>query len=189
MSEVIGLKEFIRKLDAVASAHDRLPSEVATIAVNFSKERFRDQAWLDTSRQPWKPLARKRAGKKRSQHVLVDKGYLKRSIRKIVANSNTIIIGTDAPYAEIQNNGGIIRKTVSVKQHRVKSHTRKSYTRTRDGRTERIRPQLVASHTVGSHTRRMNTRIPARPFIGQSEALERRIYMHIYYRYESALKK
>lgn len=189
MTEVKGLKEFFKKMDAVASAYNKVPNEIAVIAVNFSKERFRDQAWLDNSREPWKQRSRKRSGKKRSQTLLVDKGRLKRSIRKIHADQNSVIIGTDVPYAEIHNNGGTIKEVVIVRQHTVKAHKRKAYSRQRAGRSERIKSQLIKSHSVKTHKRRMNTRIPARPFIGKSEALERRIFMHVYYKFDDVLKK
>ena len=188
MSEVNGLNGFLKKMDAIASAYNRIPTEVATIAVNFSKERFIDQAWLNTTRKPWAQRKRNRPGKKRSQTLLVDTGRLKRSIRKIHASQNLVIIGTDVPYAEIHNNGGTINKTVTVRQHTVKSHKRKAYSRQRAGRTERIKAQLINSHSVKTHRRKMNTDIEPRPFIGQSEALNRRIFMHVYYKLNDLLK-
>ena len=175
----VDITEFARKLDAVTKAYSRIPAEVATIAVNFSKERFRDQAWLDETKQSWKPRKRRRAGgKKRSQTLLVNTGRLKRSIRKISADTNAIIIGTDVPYAQIHNEGGTINETVTVKTHRRRAHTRK-----RDKRVE-----TVKEHTVNSHTRKMNTKIPERPFIGNSATLKKRIILHITARFSAALK-
>lgn len=169
MSKVEGLQEFMQKMDNVTKAYNRIPSEVAAIAVNFSKERFRDQAWLDVNREPWKPRARRRDGKTRSQTLLVDKGYLKRSIRKILANHERVIIGTDAPYAQIQNDGGRIKQMVTVRSH----------SRTRKARIFKVR----------SYARKMNLTIPARPFLRASEALNRRIFIHVYTRFEDALIK
>lgn len=176
----VDTSDFFRKVDAVIAAHRKLPNEVAAIAVNFSKERFREQAWLDKTKEPWKPRKqRRRGGQKKSQTLLVNKGRLKRSIRKISANENTIIIGTDVPYARIHNEGGTIKETVTVK-----AHGRKQYTRRRKGRKE-----VVRAHNVGTHTRRMNTNIPARPFLGKSYVLERRIYYHITAQFMRALRK
>lgn len=190
MSEVDGLKEFLKRIDAVADTYNRIPNEVAIIAVNFTKERFRDQAWLDRSREPWKERSKKRPGKKRSQTLLIDKGRLKRSIRKVFVSQNLIIIGTDVPYAKAQNDGF----TGTVNQH-VKAHERaktkfgvasrkslKKSTRIEYGRVR------VGTIKVRSFNRKIRQNIPARPFIGASEALERRIFMHIYYRFEETLK-
>jgi len=189
MTEVKGVKEFFKKMDAVAAAYDKLPNEVAAIAVKFSKDRFRSQSWLDYTEKKWPPRVRRRKGKRRSQTLLVDKGYLKRSVRKIVANQNVVIIGSDAPYAQIQNDGGTIKETVTVSQHTRHEYKRKAYTRKRAGRTERIKSTIIKSHTVKSHRRKMNVTIPARKFLGQSNALEQQLVDHIKNRFDEALNK
>lgn len=191
MAEVRGLKEFLRKMDAVSKVYKRMPNDIAIIAVNFSKERFRDQAWLDRTREPWKQRSRKREGKKRSQTLLIDKGRLKRSIRKVLVSPNLIIIGTDVAYAQAQNDGFKGTVTQNVKSYKrgltkfgvtgrkaLKRSTRIEFGRVRTGTT-----------TVRAHKRTIHQNIPARPFIGQSEALERRIFMHVYYKFEEVLKK
>ena len=191
MTDVKGLKEFLAKMDAVASAYNRMPNEIAIIAVNFTKERFRDQAWLDHTREPWKERSRKREGKKRSQTLLIDKGRLKRSIRKVLVSQDLIIIGTDIPWAQALNDGfkGIVRQN-------VKSYTRAltkfGITGRKEGkRSSRVEFGRVRTGTtrVKAHRRTIHQNIPARPFIGQSEALERRIFMHVYYKFEEILKK
>jgi len=189
MSEVLGLRDFMRKMEAVSKAYDRMPNEIAAIAVKFSKDRFRDQAWLDTTRHPWKQRASSRPGKRRSQTLLVDKGRLKRSIRKISASPTRVVIGTDVAYAQIHNEGGTLNSVVTVRQHNVKSYRRKAYTRQRAGRSESIKAQNIRGHSVKTHQRKMNTRIPARPFIGQSEALERQLLTHIINRFEEAFNR
>ena len=183
------ISDFEKKIDALLSTYKKLPTEIATIAVNFSKERFRDQAWLDKTKSKWKPRKTKRGRTgKRSQTLLVDTGRLKRSIRKIKATPKQVIIGTDVPYAQIHNDGGTINKSVNVKSHVIKSHRRKSHTRERKGRTEKIKAQTVKAYTVKAHTRKMNTKIPARRFIGNSYTLTRRIELHITARFMRALK-
>ena len=39
------ITELSRRFEAVNQAYRNIPSEIAAIAVNFSKERFRKQAW------------------------------------------------------------------------------------------------------------------------------------------------
>ena len=188
-NRIVDISDFTRKLDSVLNTYKKLPTEIATIAVNFSKERFRDQAWLDTSKTKWKPrkTQRGRSGR-RSQTLLVDTGRLKRSIRKIKATPDQVIIGTDVPYAEIHNEGGTINKTVSVKSHIIKSHRRKAHTRTRKGRSEKVKAQTVKAYTVKAHSRKMNLKIPSRRFMGKSYTLTRRIELHITARFMRALK-
>jgi phage gpG-like protein len=188
MGRKVDISNFTKRLDSVLNTYKKTPSEIATLAVNFSKERFRDQAWLDETKHNWKPKKKRRGGAKRSQTLLVDTGRLKRSIRKIKATPNQVIIGTDVPYAEIHNEGGEIKKTVNVKSHAVKSHRRKSHTRTRDGRTEKVKEHTVTSHIVTAHTREMNLKIPSRRFLGNSYTLSRRIELHITSRFMKALK-
>lgn len=185
----VSTSEFTRRLDAVLDAYKKLPTEIATVAVNFSKDRFREQAWLDSTKQSWAPLANKRNRKgRRSQTILVDTGRLKRSIRKVKVTQNQIIIGTDVPYAEIHNEGGEIKKTVTVKSHQVGSHRRRAYTRTRDGRSENVQAQTVRSYVVKSHTRKMNLKIKSRRFLGNSDRLSRRIVTLVTIRFNNALK-
>lgn len=189
MANNVDMTSFTRRLDAVLQTYQRLPTEIATIAVNFTKERFREQAWLDRTKHNWVPRKniRGRSGR-RSQTLLVNKGRLKRSIRKIKATPDEVIIGTDVEYAEIHNEGGRIDGTVNVKAHTIKSHRRKAHTRTRAGRTEKIKSQTVRSFTIKAHTRKMNTKIPSRRFIGESFTLIRRIELHTIARFRKALR-
>jgi phage gpG-like protein len=99
--------------------------------------------------------------------LLLKTGRLKRSIRKISATTDRIIIGTDVPYAQIHNEGGTINTTVTVRAH----------TRTRRGRSENVR----------GHSRRMNLNIPQRQFLGNSQVLQQRIFSHITARFNSVL--
>lgn len=189
MSNRVNISEFTRRLDSVLETYRRLPPEIAVIAVNFSKERFRDQAWLDETKHKWKPrkTQRGRTGR-RSQTLLVDTGRLKRSIRKIKATTEQVIIGTDVPYAEIHNEGGEINKTVNVKSHVIKSHRRKAHSRNRNGRSERVKAQTIKAYTVKAHTRKMNLKIPSRRFMGNSYTLARRIELHTTARFRRALR-
>lgn len=180
MANLVDISEFTRKLDALSQVYAMLPNEIAATAVNFSKERFREQAWLDKTKEPWKPRARRRkGGPKKSQTLLVNTGRLKRGVRKVTANQDVVIIGNDVPYAQIQNDGGTIKGTATVKQY-----TKKEYQRQRKGRKE-----TVKSHNVQSHTRKMNIKIPSRRFIGNSYTLERRLYLLIASRFAKALKQ
>ena len=142
--------DYIRKLQALARLYNRFPELAAVEAVNFTKERFVMKNWVDRSRKAWPQRKRKSRGT-----LMVKSGRLKRSIRKLKTTQNSVIIGTDVPYAQAHNDGKTIEKTVNVRQH----------TRKRKGR----------SHTVQSHTRNMKLTLPERRFIGESAVLARRV--------------
>lgn len=143
-------KSFATIVDDVTRAINAMPARVGTCAVNFSKQRFVQQNWHDTTPEPWKPRSRTRRGGERRQSgaILVDSGRLKRSIRVVSADSNRVIIGTDVPYAEIHNEG--LDGEVSVRKHSRRS---------RKGRL----------HIVKAHKRRVH--MPQRRFLGESQAL------------------
>ncbi|MEO6176790.1 MAG: phage virion morphogenesis protein [Flavobacterium circumlabens] len=183
------MNEFIRMVDNLIKARKALPNEVAVLAVKFSKDRFREQAWLDNNKEPWKARKQRRAGgKRKSQTILVNTGRLKRSIRKVKADQNVVIIGTDVPYAEIQNNGGKITASANVRSYTKKAHSRKAHSRSRKGNVESVAAQNVASHRVKAHRRKMNTTIPQRQFIGNSAKLARDIEKLIVDRFEKAMR-
>jgi phage gpG-like protein len=157
------LKDFLDMLERIAKTYKVIPNKAATIAVNFTKQRFKEQNWIDSSVDAWKKRTTKRKSSRRDKGaVLVDTGRLRRSIRKITVTDNYAIIGTDVPYGRVHNDGGTIKANARVKSHRVREHSRK-----RDGKTE-----TVKEHTVRSHTRQINFKMPQRQFLGQSAALD-----------------
>ena len=178
----VDISDFEKKIKALETLYRRFPTQIAAIAVKFSKDRFVEQAWFDTHKEAWKPRRqRRKGGKKRSQTLLVDTGRLKKSIRKISANVNTIIIGTDVPYAELHNYGGTVKKTVTVKQHIRKEHIRQN---------KRSRKKvLIKEHAVHSHTRNMNLNIPQRQFLGNSNELTNQLMKYITEQIENAIKQ
>lgn len=183
------MNEFVKMVDNLIKARKALPNEVAALAVKFSKERFRDQAWYDNNKEAWKARKQRRqGGKRKSQTLLVNTGRLKRSIRKIKADQNEVRIGTDVPYAEIHNNGGKITASANVKSYTRKAHSRKAHSRSRKGNVESVPAQNVSSHSVKAHRRKMNTAIPQRQFIGNSAKLARDIEKLIVDRFEKAMK-
>ncbi len=180
------ISEWTKQYNAIIKVQKKLPSEIASLSVKFSKERFREQAWKDRSKEKWKPRARKRQGsRKRSQTLLIESGRLKRSIRAIHVSNSRIVIGTDAPYASIHNFGGTIKGTVNVKAH----NRRKSINRNQRGEN-RKRNKRIENGTirVKAHTRTLNTKIPQRQFLGNSYTLRKRIELLISARYYRALK-
>lgn len=154
-------KDLIRICDNLNRAITRIPHKAASLAVNFSKERFRKKNWLDDSEHPWKKT------KKRKGSTLIKSGRLKRSIRQVHIGADYAIIGTDVPYARAHNDGGTFTGTETVRTHDVKAHKRKAHTRA----GKRVKAGTVRAYVVKSHKHRFKRTFTQRRFIGQSQHL------------------
>lgn len=143
------MKDFFVILDNITKAIDTMPKRIATMGVMFSKERFIQQNWIDTSVSAWRPRCVRRRGGQRRQNgaILVDTGRLKRSIRSSLVSKELIIISTDVPYARAHNEG--LNSSVLVRSH----------TRHRNGK----------AYKVKAYSRFV--RLPQRRFLGESRVL------------------
>lgn len=148
------MKDFSTLVNGILQALNKVPERIGTEVVNFSKERFVNQDWEDTTSDPWTPRSRKRRGgtKRQNGAILVDSGRLKRSIRKTSVSPERVVIGTDVEYAALHNEG--LKGTEQVKQHTRTSRKGKAY-------------------TVRAHARKVD--MPERRFMGDSEELCRRL--------------
>lgn len=168
--------QFINLVNRVTACIQVIPQRAATLAVNFSKERFRTQSWVDTTTQPWKNRKPMRWGRaeRAGRGLLVDSGRLKRSIRKILVSAEVVIIGTDVPYARVHNDGFHGKITQKVASHKrnlskfgvIRGKENKRSTRVDFGRVKR------GETTVSTYTRTIRQNIPKRQFIGTSAVLD-----------------
>ncbi len=151
-----------------------LPIVVGNEIVNFSKESFNKQGWHDNTFMPW----RKRKGnlkKSKGRAILVQSGRLRRSIRVTRNTGNTVVVGSDVPYAKIHNEGFFGSQS-------VKAHTRNRFTKSKVG-TGKINPSgsermktvstISGSYPVKAFTRSMNMR--KRKFLGHSQYMMIRV--------------
>jgi len=174
--------EFIRMMERLDRVVRSLPGRAATVAVNFSKDRFRQQAWVDSNTEPW--TKRKSAGwgkrERRGRAILVDSGRLRRSIRVVTVAENYAVIGSHEPYAKVHNDG--FRGTVS---QAVRAHSYSRYGKQKQGtgvysiKTKRESMKTVRAKTgdvqVKAYTRTIHQRIPRRRFIGPSAIMDRQL--------------
>jgi len=151
-----------------------LPMVVGNEVVNFSKESFAKQGWLDNSFVPWRKR-KLNLKKNRSRAILVQSARLKRSIRVLRATGNSVVVGSDAPYARPHNEGfnGVVS---------VKAYKRNKYSSSRVGSgkmnksgTERMKTVkgISGSINVKAHSKRM--RLPRRKYLGTSQYMMIRI--------------
>lgn len=151
-----------------------LPIKVGDTAVLFSKQRFREQSWVDYATEPWK---RRKTGAKRNtgRAILMSTGRLRRSIRIMRTTRDSVTIGSDVPYARVHNEGfmGIVG---------VKGHTRTKWVKTKietgkltpkGNKSMRTMTTAGGEYTVKAHNRKMN--MPRRQFMGSSKVLDKQV--------------
>jgi phage gpG-like protein len=150
------------KLDRVILG---LPKVVGNEAVQWSQERFCNRNWIGESTEPWQARqkeTRKTAGRK----LLIQTSRLFRSIRIVEQSANSVVIGTDVPYAAIHNYGGVIRQSA-----RSETFTRNRITRGINTGKFKKGVKAGKGFTFGQRVIIM----PQRQFIGNSPALKSRL--------------
>ena len=153
-------RDFTAKLHRLKNLYRKFPEGAGIEAENFSNERFVRKNWVDKTVTPWKkpepvPDWVPRKWRKKRGSLMVDSVQLKNSVRVIKTTRNSVTIGTDKPYAQIHNEGGVVKQNITIKAH----------SRKRKGRTENVK----------AHQRKREFKIPQRKFIGESAVLMRRI--------------
>lgn len=176
------LSEFFAIMDRVERAINTIPARAGVLAVNFSKDRFRQQAWVDATTQPWPK--RKVSGwgrrERKGRAILVDTGRLRRSIRVVMVSGTRVVVGVYVPYAKAHNEGfrGTVTQRVSAYSY-SRYGTEKRGTGVYSVKTRRENLKAVRVKTgevkVKAHTRTIHQRIPKRQFIGQSAVLDRNL--------------
>lgn len=111
----------------------------------------------------WK--ARTLPDKRKGAAVLIKSGYLRRSIRITHQSQEMVAVGTSAPYAQIHNEGGKVKKEVYVPAFKRRGYKRKTQSGT----------QQVKPHNVQGHNRQLNLNMPKRQFLGHSPDLMKSI--------------
>lgn len=132
----------------------RLPLLLGNEAVNFTLDNFRLQGFMGNSFQRWLPRKKSKWGNRdrTGAAILIQKGRLRRSIRIIRLNADSVTIGTDVKYARAHNEGMSLGLIQTVKGYSTRSGVVRS-----------------------AHTRRINMRIPRRQFMGDSPYLRARL--------------
>lgn len=163
----------------------QLTTETGAIAVNFSKQRFRDKNWVNRGRESWEQRKRK----ERKGSLMVKSGRLKRSVRKISQGSYYVLIGTDVPYAQIHNEGGTINETVKVKAHKRVRNIYALRKRRKAGQSKYTTKKIGSNvSTVKAHTRQMKLTMPRRQFLGESQTLLKALERYMYKQLMKKLK-
>jgi len=85
----------------------------ASESVKFFRESFVKGGFTDTSFEKWTQTGNPMAGKR----TMYNKGRLMRSIKKLSASLNRVVVVADSEYADIHNKGGYIVVTAQMKKY------------------------------------------------------------------------
>ena len=130
----------------------------ATEAQHFFEDSFENQGFTDVALEPWKQ--KKTAD---GYKILLRTGYLKNSIQVFEKSEKRIVIGSDAEYAEIHNNGGTLLITNTRKAKRFFWFMYKAT------------GQMQWKYMAMSNKPQFSIPIPKRQFIGESQTLMNRL--------------
>lgn len=144
-------------------------SEIAGVtAVNHFTLNFRKQGFDNNGVTPWKSRKKDRMGWNNARAILVKSGALRRSLFRRSRGKLVVDIISNLPYSKIQNDGGEINKEFNRKILSFNRDGKFTKTRTRKQRNAISHQQQV---TINEH----NINIPARPFMGDSASLDKKI--------------
>jgi phage gpG-like protein len=159
------LNGFIKELPQLAGAE----------MLDSVDDNFRTESFFGA---PWAPRVVQKGNDGRA--ILVQTGYLRRSLQ-LKTSGLTVTIFTDAPYAEIHNEGGTIQGAVQVE-----AYTRHVYNTSevqgpkrkdgeRDKRYKQRTRESKGTQQVRAHTRNVHLEIPQRQFMGEHPELDSRL--------------
>lgn len=135
---------------------EKLKSDAVRFAsitgLNFFRESFFNKGFTNSSFEAWTP-------NKTGTTILTKTGNLRDSLKILERSQTQIIFGTDAPQAQIHNEGGIINVPITEKSRRFFWYMYKA-----SGQEHWKWMALSKSDTL-------KVRIPKRQFIGHSETL------------------
>lgn len=153
----------MRKTDQVPDflgIASKLKTDVQTYArvtaLNFFIDSFQKQGFTDASFEPWQ----KRTNDDRpGGGLLVKSAYLRNSLKVISSAPGAIVFGSNAAYAKLHNEGGILTITMTPKMRKYFWYMYKLSNDTR------------YKFMALTKKDRLTVKIPKRQFIGHSEVL------------------
>lgn len=153
--------DFGRDVEALRTMFKRLPTVAGNMAVNFFKDSFRREGFIDKRYTRWKPRAHQQKGGGR-RRLLTRSGDLQRSIN-FRPGQGEFRVFSDKQYAQIHNEGGRIRITP-----RMRGFFWYQFRRTKDEFWKGL-----------ALTKKTHIDIPKRQYMGESEVLDKRIETHV----------
>jgi phage gpG-like protein len=147
----------------------KLLRTIGELVVNDALQNFKNEAFEGAKWKPRKDGSSAGARKSR-RNLLVKSGKLRRSVRVVSISKDSVIVGSDVPYAKAHNEG--FSGSVSVEAHKRKRKIKTYVTSIKTKKTTK-RKVLAGFNEVKAHNRNMN--IPQRQFIGITPQLKEKI--------------
>lgn len=161
----------------VADFKLQLPQLIGTEVVNSTINNFQTESYFGDK---WPA----RKNKKNTKKLLVNDGFLKRSVRIVSSTPNSVTIGTDIPYARIHNDGGVINRKARQAIITHKAYKGGKY----KGKTLFAKNNKRASYSqkasIGAHT----INIKQRQFLGPHPKLKEHLLNTIKNEFKNHLK-
>ncbi len=161
--------DFSKTRTAISDVFSNLPTWAGNAALNFYKDSWRRQGFIDTSFKRWPK--RKKEGGSKDRAILVKSGQLRRSLRLRVGTT-WFEVYSEVPYAKAHNEGATITQTVTPRQRRY--FWAMHYKAKKVGKSDEAGQwrAMALSETI-------TIKIPRRQFMGQSNFMERRIVANV----------
>jgi phage gpG-like protein len=171
----IGSFNLDKKIKQLRREKVQLPKILANDAKNHFVSGFRSGGGkTDDSIGGWKRRKFPRISpsgkisKSTTANILVKSGRLRRSVKVVKRNWNSIVVASNLPYSEIHNEGGHITQIVTAKQAAFFGHMGSALKK--NGNT-----LLGNAYMRMGQANVLNIDIPKRQFIGRSKVLERKM--------------
>lgn len=155
--------DFGRDAQAIRTMFKRLPTIAGNMAINFFKDSFRREGFIDSRYNRWKPRKVQGDGSRRGRRgTLTKTGELQRSITYRPGPAEFRVF-SDKAYAQIHNEGGRIRIT-----RKMRAYFFFMYNKTKKEHWRNL-----------ATTKKQFFEIPQRQFMGESNVLDKRIAAHV----------
>lgn len=177
--------DFKREQIALEKVFKYLPTWAGNAAVNFYKDSWRRQGFIDRRFERW-PKRRNGADKDRALLIGSGSGRLRRSIR-FSTSGNYIAVSTDVIYAEVHNEGGTITQIVTPLQRRFFwANYAESKRQGRMKDADMWRAMALSQKLTIKMPKRQFMDIEGKPM---SWVLDQRIYMHVARALEASIER
>lgn len=163
------IKQIIKRQKEFNKLLKSTPKIVGVEAVNFFKHSWVRKGFIESANGSINKWTARKTPVVPNRALLVKSGRLRRSIRIVDIRRQSVIVGTDVPYAKIHNRGGKVSQTRLVRPYQR---------RKKSGGFSRVK----------AHVRRYTATYPQRQFIGKSDFLNRRIDTVLTYRLKNIFK-
>ncbi|WP_370859527.1 phage virion morphogenesis protein [Phocaeicola plebeius] len=177
--------------DLQKTISDTLPRKAGVLAVNHTRQNFRDGGFRDGGLQPWKPTRRQQSGSKKASDRY---GPLLSSRKRLmgatydVPMKGKVIVRNTVEYAAIHNEGGTVsthpritpklRKMAWARYFKAAGIRRGTSSKTRKKKDASAPPEARMWKAIAlSKKSRLNVtaQIPQRRFLGQSKELTEKL--------------